>query len=224
MKKVLFLIVLILVAYTLKAQEGAPLLTNFRESSEIENQSWAVCQDDNNVMLFANRRGILTFDGQRWNSIPVPAIPYALKYNSLQKRVFVAGDNNYGYLERDDKGIYRYFSISGDSSTIGLISKIIFTDTTVYFYGEQSISRHNIETEKLELRLRSTENEPFTGMFITPKNTFINVLTKGLYRIESDTLFPIVTGYMTENIEILFSLPYNDNLVLLGKSDGELSL
>jgi serine phosphatase RsbU (regulator of sigma subunit) len=224
MKKILLLITLILVANTLKAQEGTPLLTNFRESSEIENQNWAVCQDDNNVMLFANRRGILTFDGQRWNSISIPAIPYSLKYNHLQKRVYVAGDNNYGYLARDDRGIYKYYSLSGDSASVGLISRIIFTDTTVYFYGEQSITRHNLKTGKQELRLRQTENEPFTGMFITSKNTFINVLTKGLYRLESDTLFPIVTGYLTENIEILFSLPYDKSLVLLGKSDGELSL
>ena len=103
-----------LIVYALNAQDGAPLLTNFKESSEIENQSWAVCQDDNNVMLFANRRGILTFDGQSWNFIPIPAIPYSLKYNPIEKKVYVGGDNNYGYLSRDDKGIYKYFSISGD--------------------------------------------------------------------------------------------------------------
>ncbi|TAL62737.1 MAG: hypothetical protein EPN88_13035, partial [Bacteroidetes bacterium] len=39
-----------------------------------------------------------------------------------------------------------------------------------------------------------------------------------------DTLFPIVTGYLTEKTDILFSLPYNKNLVLLGMSDGKLSL
>ena len=224
MKKILSLVSLIVCVYTLKAQEGAPLLTNFKESNELENQSWAICQDDNNVMLFANRRGILTFDGQGWNFIPIPVIPYSLKYNAQEKKVYVGGDNNYGYLARDDKGRYKYFSISGDSSSTGLISRIIFTDTTVYFYGEQSISRHNIKSGNLELRLRQKENEPFTGMLITPKNTFINVLSKGLYRLESDTLFPIVTGYLTKDEEILFSLPYSNNLVLLGKSNGELSL
>jgi len=224
MKKLLLLVFLIFILYRLRAQEGAPLLTNFKESTEIENQSWAICQDDNNVMLFANRRGILTFDGQGWNFIPIPTIPYSLKYSSRERKVYVGGDNNYGYLARDDKGVYRYFSISGDSSSIGLISRIILTDSTIYFYGEQSISRHNIKSEKLELRLREKENKPFTGMFITPKNTFINVLSKGLYRLESDTLFPIVTGYLLENEEILFGLPYNKNLVLLGKSNGELTL
>jgi serine phosphatase RsbU (regulator of sigma subunit) len=224
MKKTFTLVSLMLIVFTLKAQQGAPLLTNFKENNEIENQSWAICQDDNNVMLFANRRGILTFDGKDWNLIPIPTIPYSIKYNPQERKVYVGGENNYGYLARDEKGIYKYFSISGDSSSIGLISRIIFTDSTVYFYGEQTISRHNIRSEKLELRLRQKENEPFTGMFITPKNTFINVLSKGLYRLESDTLFPIVTGYLTKNEEILFSLPYNNNLVLIGKSNGALSL
>jgi len=209
---------------TIRAQDGAPLLTNFKESSELENQNWAICQDDNNVMLFANRRGILTFDGQSWNFIPIPTIPYSLKYDPHEKRVFVGGDNNYGYLARDDKGIYNYFSISGDSSSVGIISRIIFTDSTVYFYGDQSISRHNIKSFKLELRLRQKENKPFTGMFMTSENTFINVFSEGLYRLESDTLFPIVTGYLTKDIDILFSLPYNKNIVLLGKSNGDLSL
>ncbi len=61
-------------------------------------------------------------------------------------------------------------------------------------------------------------------MFVTSKNEFVNVFNKGLFRIDSDTLFPIVTGYLTEKYDILFSLPYNKNLVLLGISDGRLSL
>ena len=131
MKKVLSLISFLFFVCLLRAQDGAPLLTNFKESSEIENQNWAVCQDDKNIMLFANRRGILTFDGQSWNFIPIPTIPYSLVYNEREKKVYVGGENNYGFLSRDDKGVYKYYSISGDSSSLGLISKIIFTDTTM---------------------------------------------------------------------------------------------
>ena len=42
--------------------------------------------------------------------------------------------------------------------------------------------------------------------------------------MESDTLFPIVNGYLTEKMIFCFHLPYNKNLVLVGKSDGNLSL
>lgn len=224
MKRIAFLLILVLLASSIKAQEGARLLTNFKESNEIENQNWAICQDDQSVMMFANRFGITTLDGQGWGYIQIPAIPYALKYNQEEKRVYVGADNNYGYLSRDETGVYRYFSMSGDSSSIGAITRIIFSDSTVYFYGEQSISRHNLASGKLELRLTQKNNEPFTGMFLTPKNTFINIQSKGLYRLESDTLFPIVTGYMTKDDEILFCLPYSNTLSLIGKNNGSLTL
>jgi serine phosphatase RsbU (regulator of sigma subunit) len=224
MKKVIPFLLLYFVANALFAQKGAPLLTHYKESREIENQSWSVCQDQNNVMIFANRRGIMTFDGQSWNIINMPAVPYVIKYNKANNKVYAGCDGNYGYLEKDEKGFYKFVSILTDSANVGLISQIMFTDSSVYFYGESSVNRHSVETNKLEKRFLPKENEQFTGMFITQKNTFINVLSKGLYRVEADTLFPIVTGYLTENEEILFSLPYDDNKVLLGLSNSTLSL
>ena len=88
-------------------------------------------------MLFANRMGISTFDGKQWNSIQIPTIPYSLKYNPREEKVYVGGDNNYGYLSRDEKGVYRYVSISGDSTSTGIISRIIFTDTLSISMGNR---------------------------------------------------------------------------------------
>jgi serine phosphatase RsbU (regulator of sigma subunit) len=206
------------------AQIGVPILSHYRESREIEDQSWAICQDEDLIMLFANRHGILTYDGQEWNSIEMSTIPYVLKYREENKRVYVGGDNDYGYLEKDDKGLYNYYSLVEDWEGLGVITRIIFTDTTVYFYGEQSIYRHDLRNHLLEKRFTMKGNNPFTGMFVTSKNTFINVYSKGLHRLDSDTLFPIVTGYLLENDEVLFNLPYDDKLVLLGISNGDLSL
>ena len=225
MKKYLLHVFLLIVTMgTLSAQEGAPLLSHFRESSDIENQSWAICQDGNNVMMFANRRGIMTFDGQNWSFIRTPSVPYSLEFNRDNKRIYAGCDNNYGYLEKDNKGLYNYVSLVTDSAEVGIIGKIIFTDTTVTYYSELSVSRHNIKTGQLECRLTSKENEPFTGITITPKNTFVNVMSKGLFRVEADTLFPIVTGYLLKDEEVLFSLPYDNKFVLLGFDNGSLSL
>jgi len=224
MKKIFSLVFLFFIVYALPAQEGAPLLTHFKESREIENQSWAICQDINHVMLFANRKGILSFDGQDWLSVRIPTIPFSMQSNPADGKIFIGGDNSYGFMEKDMMGSYKYVSLSGDTSDIGIITRIVFNDSVAWFYGEQSVSRYNLENGKLELRLNSKDDNPFTGMFVTPKNTFINVLNKGLYRLESDTLFPIVTGYLTEKVDILFSLPYNNSMVLVGLSDGKLSL
>ncbi len=224
MRKLFSLLAIIFFHSMLRAQQGAPLLTHFVESREIENQSWAICQDVNNVMLFANRRGVLSFDGQEWYSTRIPTIPFSMALNPKNGKIFIGGDNSYGLLERDRMGLYNYVALSEDSTDIGIITKIIFSDSLVWFYGEHSISRYNLDNGKLELRLKPKNNNPFTGMFITPANTFVNVMNKGLYRLESDTLFPIVTGYLTEKIEILFSLPYNNKMVLVGLGNGDISL
>ena len=224
MKRIITLGVLSAILSAAVAQQGSPLLTHFVESRDVENQSWAVCQDENNIMLFANRKGILTFDGQEWQAISMPIVPYAMQKNPSDAKIYVGGDNNYGFLERDPSGKYRYISLSGDSSETGTITKIIFRDSLAWFYGDRTISRYNLTSKTLELTLKTQQGNPYTGMIITPKNTFINVYGRGLHRLESDTLFPIVSGYLTEDTDILFSLPYNNTMVLVGLSNGNLSL
>ncbi len=215
------LLIIISVFYSdVIAQEGTPYITHFKESKEIESQNWSISQDNQNVMLFANRKGILAFDGQNWDLLKLPYIPFALKKSPLDNKVYVGANNNYGYLERNTKGFIEYKSLSADTADIGIISKIIFTDTTIFFYGENSITRHSIKNPERFKRWYSKDFRPFTGMFVTHKNTFINVAREGLYRMESDTLFPIVTGFYTENSEILFSLPYSKTRVLVGTDDS----
>ncbi|MGE5457960.1 MAG: SpoIIE family protein phosphatase, partial [Methanococcaceae archaeon] len=127
-------------------------------------------------------------------------------------------------MQKDQIGSYGYISLSGNSSGLGLITKIIFNDSLIWFYSEKTLSRYNAATNKVELRLESDSGSSFTGMFVNHQNTFVNVSGKGLYRIQSDTLFPIITGYLTAKTDILFSLPYDETMVLVGLSDGRLLL
>ena len=136
MHKIFSLIYLLFIVSVLSAQDGAPILSHYKESREIENQNWAICQDENRVMLFANRKGILSFDGEEWSSIRIPIVPFSMQMNPYDDRIYVGGDNNYGYIEKHRIGSYRYVSLSGDSADLGLITKIVFNDSLVWFYSE----------------------------------------------------------------------------------------
>jgi hypothetical protein len=165
MKKLFTLLLFFSVIFSsLTAQEGAVPLSHFQESREIENQSWAICQDINHVMLFANRKGVLSFDGQDWLSVRIPTIPFSMQANPSDGKIYIGGDNCYGFLEKDLTGMYKYVSLTRDTSGIGIITRIIFNDSLAWFYGEQSISRYNLDNGKLELRLNSKNDNPFTGM------------------------------------------------------------
>ncbi|HBE40879.1 MAG TPA: hypothetical protein DDW27_06675 [Bacteroidales bacterium] len=224
MKKVCALFLTSLLFHFVNAQQGSPLLTHFTESRNIENQSWAICQDENHVMFFANRKGILMFDGEEWATIRIPAIPYSMQRNPFDGKIYVGGNNKLGYIEREGSGSFRFVPLSGDSISAGIITKIVFDRSNAWFYSDQSIIRFNTSAHEIDLIIGSKPGYPFTGMFVTPANTFINVLNKGLHRIDSDTLFPIVTGYITGKTEVLFALPYNSTRVLVGFGNSTLHL
>ncbi len=191
-----FTFLLVTCSSYLFSQDGTPFITHFKECKEIETQNWSISQDDQNIMLFANRKGILTFDGQRWEIIKLPFIPFALNKSPYDNKVYVGANNNYGYLERNSKGLIENKSLKKDSSDIGIISKIIFTDTTIFFYGEKTITRQLLNNPEIYTRWESKAFKSFTGMFTTQKNTFINVSGEGLYRLESDTLFLLSLGFI----------------------------
>ncbi len=223
-KRIFFLFTLLIISFTLDAQNGAPLLTHFRESREIENQSWAICQDINQVMLFANRKGILTFDGQDWVLVRIPTIPFSMSADPKSGKIFIGGEDSYGYFHKDQSGLYEFVPISGEASDLGVITKIVFKESEVWFYGDHSVSCHNIENNTLDFRIKSDVNNPFTGILVTPENVFINLTDKGLFKIDNDTLIPVPAGSITSKVDILFSLPYGGSEVLVGLSNGNLAL
>src|SRR4030042_1797994 len=141
MKRTVILIILTVSLSEVFAQQGSPLLTHYAESRNVENQSWAICQEEDKIMLFAYRKGILAFDGQDWMAVRIPLIPYAMQKNSSDGRIYIGGENNYGYILKDKAGSYEYVSLSGDSSGAGIITRIIFSDSLTWFYSDQTVDR-----------------------------------------------------------------------------------
>lgn len=209
---------------TIKSQDGVPLLKHFSESRELENQNWAICQNENKVMFFANRKGILSFDGEEWSPLKIPIIPFSMQMNPNDNKIYIGGENNFGFIEKQSSGTYSFVSLSGYTSNLGLITKILIDDSIVWFYGDKTISTYNIKTRKQQLKFSSKEGFPFTGIIITTAGTFVNVGNRGLCITEGDSLVPVVNGNVTEKSSILFFLPYNIESVLVGKHDGSLSL
>ena len=208
---------------SVSGQVGAPLLTHFEESRDIENQSWAICQDEDRVMLFANRKGILSFDGEEWSPLKLSVIPFAMQINPFDRKIFIGGLNYYGYIEKQQSGRYRYVSLS-DSANIGLITGIIFTDSIAWFYGEKTINRYNLTSDQLEMRLNSPPGTSFSGMFLQSQNIFIQENGKDLFLLNNDTLTPFISRDPAGKKNILFTLPYDKDFVLIGFGDGTMSL
>lgn len=205
-------------------QEGNLFLSHFTENKVTRLQSWSIAQDSVNNMFFANRKGILKYNGETWKMINTPFMPYALFTHPETGRIYVGADHDIGQITRNKKGMYQYNSLAPDTLTSGEFINIEFVDSVLYFMSEKMIIRINPNMPEEKKYWQAGENKPFTGILHNKKNVFINIWKEGLHRLQSDTLFPIVSGFWTKNREILFSLPYDSSRVLLGTDDGSLFL
>src|SRR6056297_1964385 len=206
------------------AQKGNLYLIHFTKQQASQTQSWSITHDSSNNMFLANRKGILKYNGETWNMIPTPFMPYALFAHPETGRIYVGADRDIGKLSRDAKGMYHYNSLTADTLTSGEFINIEFVDSVLYFMSEKMIIRMDPDQPPKKNYWRAAENRPFTGILHTDDHVFINVWKEGLHRLQSDTLFPIVSGYWTKQQEILFSLPYDSSHVLLGTDDNRLYL
>ncbi len=115
MKSVIFGLFLILVFTSVRGQNtiGLPEVVNYtKKNYKAGTQNWAIRQDRNGIMYFANNEGLLTFDGIHWKIYP---LPNKTKVRSLEigidNRIYIGGENEFGYFSPDKNGILTFVSL-----------------------------------------------------------------------------------------------------------------
>jgi class 3 adenylate cyclase/ligand-binding sensor domain-containing protein len=214
----------ILLSLSVFSQEGTPLITNFTfGETSIDNESWAMAQDSEGHMLFANRRGIVSFDGIKWNTILTPSAPLSLFFDDNSNQIFVGCKNNIGLLIKGADGIYQYASLVAGNRNVGDIESIASLNGDIYFYSSHYITRFNLTSKKIK-QWPAHSGEPYTGFFINKADVYVNVSQLGLHKLKENIKVPVKGGDKLYGVDILFYLNYSKSQVLIGTSADSLYL
>lgn len=206
------------------AQEGSSYITNFNLSESVySNQNWAIVQDNDEVMLFANRRGVLTYDGAVWQEISLPDIVFTMIHDQQKNRIYAGCRNGFGYLSKDDKGIYNYTELSTALKNASEISRLELTGEAIYFYNSECISRCLLNNLSNVKQWKATPENPFEGTIRFNDKIYVLVSGKGLHVVEDDGL-KLLSGISSLPDEILFSVRFDEKNVMVGTGDDELYL
>lgn len=224
LKKTFLQVILLLTSLAAFAQQGNPYLNHYTDKAAGGIQNWSITQDTANNMFFANRKGLLRYNGENWKTIHTPSLPYALITHPETGDLFIGAENDIGYLTRGKKGQYHYHSLVPETPASGSFTHIEPVDSVLYFMSSKHIIRIDPERREQQKKWVASAQKPFTGMVHNNEHVFINLWRDGLHRLQSDTLFPIVSGFKTRNSEILFSFPYDSSQVLLGTDENKLFL
>jgi len=196
---------------------GLPAIKNYKRSEyKGGTQNWSIDQDKKGNMYFANNSGLLQFDGSSWYKYSLPAKTEirSLKIDSSGK-IFVGGNNEFGYFQSNDNGILKYHSLSDlvskkDRQNINLIWRIHIFKGEIIF---QSFTKVFIlKNNKLTL-LNAPQKFQFS--FLVNNHLYFQDKSLGILEYKNGKLNSIkgTTIFNDKEIWSVFPLPNNKMLL-----------
>ena len=183
------------------------------------SQNWQIIQQNNNWMYFANKSGVLEFNGNDWklyflnNRSDVRAIQHS------KDRIYLGGLNEFGYLKPDKTGKLSYVcmsdSLSKDQLFFGNIWEIYENEQTLYFIADKVVIKF------VEGKFSSITASPDKISFANLIKGVLHVTTdSGIYVFISDQfyLLPGTDWFSGKKIRAIY--PFENNLLIATASEG----
>lgn len=204
---------------------GYPSVANYAKSDyDGGTQNWAAVQDGRGVVYFGNNKGVLEFDGVRWNAYPLPnrTIVRSLAIDEAG-RIYVGGQDELGYLEEGGLGEPRYVSL------IEYIPKAYrsFEDVwRVFPIGEGVFfcTQRTIFLWKAGKMLPIEPAGRFDGFFELGGRVYVRDTEQGLCFWNGQELELVPDGAPFKDILIVAILPYQEGQALVATSENGLFL
>lgn len=144
LQKFLRAIVIILFTAVQAQGTGIPHIENFtRKDYTAGSQNWDIVQGPNNWMYFANKSGVLQYDGTYWKLFPLRegGVVRSLHVSRESGRIYVGGVDEFGYLAPEATGEMAYHCLSETygEGPFGNVWYIYEIDRIVYFCCDHKI-------------------------------------------------------------------------------------
>ena len=111
MRALLHRLIFIIFSAACLGQELPPF-KNFSSSVySAGNQNWDISQDDEGVVYFANNKGLLRYNGARWELFPNPNQSILRSVNVINAKIYTGSYMDFGYWEKNSFGGLVYTSL-----------------------------------------------------------------------------------------------------------------
>ena len=216
----IFLLIFFLISTEIHCQVkeiGLPEIRNFKRADyKGGTQNWAIDQDKNGNLYFANNTGLFQFDGSTWSKYSLPnlsEIRVVLVDDS--DKIYVGGYDEFGYFKADEKGKLRYNSLSSlvhksNRKQTDFIWKIHVHNQEIVF---QSFERIFIFDGKIVRQIEAPNRFQFS--FKANNRLIIQDKTLGLLEFSNNSLIPLKNTDGLNNTEVWGIFPLSVNRLLI---------
>ena len=219
MKTFLKIIFLWCSSFVAFSQQGDYFLSHYAPSDErTDYLNFSVAQDAKGIVYFANKAGILEFDGRNWNLIATPGPIFAIV--SIGHEIFAGGYRGFGKLiiGPDNSKIYQSLSPPDVEQVVSAASSKDY----VYFANPQTVFVVSVLTGKIN-KIAAPPGLSFSGLFEITGNVYVRS-GDDLMKIDGSKILPAAFPW-PDKLSVEFSATFApQNISLLGVGGGRLFL
>jgi DNA-binding CsgD family transcriptional regulator len=194
---------------------GLPKIINYKKLEYYGGaQNWDIGQDKKGNLYFANTAGLIQFNGTSWSRTPIPNNTIRSLKIAESGRIYVGGNNEFGYYDTDNKGRLAYHSLSERLSPnsrkfMDFVWKTHILNGEVFF---QAFNRTYIYKDDKLTMLEAPNRFQFS--FVVNNKLYFQDISLGLLEYRSGKLIPLGGTKIFNNTEIWGLLPLPDERIL----------
>lgn len=199
-------------------QNGLPFMTDIELNRQFsDSRIGSIVQDGEESMYFSTSRGLLKYDGSRWNRISTQSPALTVHYHEVSGRMFVGLQEGAAEILVSDSGTYIVKDIPG-VATNQPINQILSVDGNLYFIGESEVFVKNSLTTA-EAKRSEFDEMLISGAFINNKSLYLLFFRDGLFKWTEDNLKVVGDYVSVAEEQMLFSFETNSGTFIGFESD-----
>ncbi|MCD8182431.1 MAG: transcriptional regulator [Bacteroides sp.] len=215
-------ILLLLLSLSIKTFAGwNSFIINFDKNQYGKGtQTWQIAPYDDKWVYFANKNGMLQFDGNVWSIFHMnnASDVRSVLASATQKKIYVGGINEFGYYEPGSNGSLVYHCMSdtldGSFRFLGNVWGIHETDNILYFQGDDRVIKYlNGKYTAIEMEVKMDCSNMVNGILYIGTD-------HGVWFLAGNTFFPLQGAEVLASKRVRGIIPYKDGVLVATAYNG----
>ncbi len=226
MFKILTLLISLIIVNIVFSQQRKPFIENFTPKNYgLSNhvQNWAVAQANDGIVYFGNSTKVLAFDGQNWDDIKVTPNGFVLSLvKADNNRIYLGSINEFGYIDIDNNGEKKYFSLSdklkNEDASFGEIRRVFYSNGTAYFFSQKQV--YIYKNDKITTIKPTVKGASFHLAFMLNNKLILRQRNLGLVKYNNGKLEFIKGTEIFKNYGVFGVIPFKNKYLIITQEIG----
>ncbi len=203
------------------AQEFPPIEIFTAKDYNAGNQNWSIAQANDKTIFIANNKGLLEYNGARWNLHATQNQPIVRSVAVIDDKIYTGSYMDFGFWKRNTFGDLEYTTLSS------ILEEDFIQDEefwSIIPMGEwilfQSLDRLYIYNAKANNFRIIDSDSRITKVYNVNGVIYFQRLKEGLFKIENGKAILVSGDSIVSDNEVINAFEVDDKLLILTKQNG----